>query len=472
VISYDNLRQLIAFLLLALALAAPVRAQTRPSPSPPPNSPFLGGVPQGTATAQPIALSVAQAIRRALEYNLGVIASEQNVDRALSARLIALSDLLPHVNATVAESRRVLNLEAFGFPLQGQFPALVGPFNNFDARVFLSQSVFDLRALRESRAEAHNVAAARLANRSARDVVVLVTANLYLQALAASARAESARAQRATALALQNQALDMKQSGIVAGIDVVRAEVRLSTERQRATATENDFQKAKLQLARVVGLPIGQPFNLLSDVPDLPMPDVTFEQALERAYRDRPDYQAALERVRAAEASRRAATGSALPSVRIDADYGALGLSPASARATYTIMGAVDVPIFEGGRQRGRVLEAEVELRARRSEAEDMRSSVYYDVRSAFLDLEAIGEELRVATRARELADQQLTQSRDRFAAGVANNIEVIQAQEAVALASEQYISAFYGYQVAKGVLAESLGGAEEAVAKYLGGSN
>jgi len=453
-------------------------AQTRLSiPTLPTTSPLMGGVPTGTLSSQPVPVSIAQAIKQALAHNLGVLQAEEAVNRAGGARWVALSEMLPDVRGSISESRRKFNLEAFGFPLNRfptgvSFPSVVGPFNVFDARVFVEQSVLDFEALHKVHAESHQLNASRLAHRSARELVVLVAANLYLEGLAAQARATTARAQLQTAQALQTQAEDLRRSGIVAGIDVVRAEVRLSTERQRATATENEFQKAKLQLARVVGLPIGQPFDLVAEVPDLPMPDLTFEQALERAYRDRPDYQAALERVLAAQNLRDAASGSTLPSVRVNADYGALGLSPASAKATYSVMGAVDVPIFEGGRQRGRVLEADAELRARRSEAEDLRSNIYYDVRSAFLDLQAIGEELQVATRARELAGQQLTQSRDRFAAGVANNIEVIQAQEAVALASEQYIAAFYGFQVAKGVLAESLGGAEEAVTKYLGGSN
>src|SRR6185503_15552908 len=139
--------------------------------------------------------------------------------------------------------------------------------------------------------------------------------NLYLQALASAARAESARAQLETAQVLQNQALDMKQSGIVAGIDVIRAQVRLSTERQRTTFAENEFQKAKLQLGRVVGLAIGQEFNLSAEIPELPMPDFTLEEALERAYKSRPDYLAALERVKAAEANREAVVKNALPSV-------------------------------------------------------------------------------------------------------------------------------------------------------------
>ena len=153
-----------------------------------------------------------------------------------------------------------------------------------------------------------------------------------------------------------------------------------------------------------------------------------------------------------------------LPTVEVTADYGAIGLTPSRARSTFTVTGAVSVPLFTGGRREGRTLEADTDLRARRAEAEDLRADVYYDVRTAFLDLQAIGEELQVATRGRELANQQLTQSRDRFAAGVASNIEVVQAQEAVAVASEQYISALYGYSVAKGVLAQSLGTAEEAV--------
>jgi outer membrane protein TolC len=197
---------------------------------------------------------------------------------------------------------------------------------------------------------------------------------------------------------------------------------------------------------------------------------MTLEQALDEAYRTRPDYQAALERVQAAEAESRAALGENLPSVRVNADYGALGLSPRDAHDTWAIVGAVEVPIFNGGRTHGRRLQAEATLRQRRAEAEDLRAEVYYDVRSAFLDLQATSEQLQVATRARDLAQQQLTQARDRFAAGVTNNIEIVQAQQAVAESSEQYISALYGYNVAKALLARGLGIAEQAARQYLGG--
>ena len=180
----------------------------------------------------------------------------------------------------------------------------------FDARVSVSQSSSTLHALNDNRAgAAQRRGGASTRYKSARDLVVLVAANVYLQALAASARADSARAQGDTAQALFNQTTNLRQAGIVAGIDVLRAEVQLSTERQRITAARNEFEKAKLQLARVIGLPVGQPFTLVSELPTVPSPDMTLEEALDRAYKARPDYQAALERVQAAEAARAAIAG-------------------------------------------------------------------------------------------------------------------------------------------------------------------
>ena len=476
----QTLYRLVAATLFA-ALAAPVAAQERaasPVPALPASNPFSGGVPQGTASAQPIAVSIADAIHRALEHNLGVLQAEQGVERARGSRWVALSDLLPNINGNVSESRRTSNLEAFGFPLRRfssgagfEIPTVVGPYDVFDARVTLAQPVLDLNALNTSRARSHDVEAAKHEYRSARDFVVLVSANAYLQALAASARADTARAQLDTAQALYQQAQDLRQSGIVAGIDVVRAEVRLSGDRQRATAARNDFEKAKLQLARVIGLPVGQEFTLSDQLPAVPVPEMTLQDALDRAYRERPDYLAAQERVHSAEAAVAAARSELLPSLHINADYGAIGLTVPSAKSTFNVTGLVNVPIFQGGRQQGHIAEAEVDLRNRRNEAENMKSEIYYDVRSAFLDLQATGEELQTATRARDLANQALAQSRDRFAAGVANNIEVIQAQESVTQANEQYIAALYGYNVSKALLARSLGTAESAVERYLGGA-
>jgi outer membrane protein TolC len=341
----------------------------------------------------------------------------------------------------------------------------------FDARILLTQTVLDFGALNGSRAEAHNVEAARLTFRSARDYVIHVAGNLFVQALATSARADAARAQQETAQTLYQQALDLKQNGLIAGIDVLRAEVQLSTQTQRSTIAVNDFEKTKLQLARVIGLPLGQRFELDPALPDLPTPDMSLDDAVALGYKTRPDYQAALERLSAAEATRRSIVGDALPSLHVNADYGAIGLSPSDARSTFAVTGAVNVPIFQGGRTRGRLIEADADLRSRRAEAEDLKAAIYYEVRAAFLDLDATARQLALAGKARDLANQQLTQARDRFAAGVANNVEVVQAQDAVAVATELFISARYGYDLAKGALIRGTGMSEEMLRQILGGS-
>jgi outer membrane protein TolC len=479
-------------LLILAGAAAPVAAQgqalsmsttVQPRAMTPPGGPlsstsgtFLGGVPTGTPTGEVINLTVIDAIQRALQHNLGVLLAEDAVGRAEGTRSRMLSELLPNVSARATETRQKINLEAFGFGAPGGpafpgLPTIVGPFNVFDARVFVSQTVVDLSALNDTRSASHSSAAAKLSNQSARNFVIHVAGNLYIQALAASARADTAKAQLDTATALYNQAVDLKQSGMIAGVDALRSEVQLNIEQQRATAARNEFEISRLQLAHAIGLPLGQAFTLDPKLPELPTPDMTLEQIVEQAYRTRPDYQAALEQVRAAEASRAAIVGSNLPSVHVNADYGAIGLTLPDAKATYTIVGSVNVPIWEGGKTRAKLIEADADLQNRRSAADDLKASIYYDVRAAMLDLQATREQLGVATRARDLAAQELTQARDRFAAGVASNVEVVQAQQSVAIANEQFISAQYGYDLAKGALIRGVGSSEDVLRQIIGGS-
>jgi outer membrane protein TolC len=457
-------------LTVALGAAGSARAQDRPGvPMPAPGSPFLGGVPMGTLNPQPMALSLRAAIDAALAHNLGVLTAEEAVDRAKGAHWLALAALLPDVHGSVRETEQKINLEAFGFPLPPPFPKVVGPFDVFDARLFLRQSVLDFNAINANRAENYRLAASKLSYRSARDLVVLVTANLYLQSVAAGARVDAARAQLETARALHTQAQDLKAAGTVAGIDVLRAEVRLSLEQQRTTAAGNAFEKAKLQLARMIGLPLRQEFTLSPTLPGIPLPETTFEEVMAQAYTGRPDFLAAEQRVKAAEAELKAAEARRLPSVDITGDYGTIGLSMAKALPTFAVTGQVSVPIFDGNRTHGHTLQAKADLAQRRAELEDLRAGIYYNARSAFLDLKAAEEQMQTATRARELAELQLTQARDRFAAGVANNLEVVQAQEALATATEGAISAGYDLNIAKALVLGSPGSLEEAIQKYLG---
>jgi outer membrane protein TolC len=459
-----HLRRCLPIAALLALLPGPALAQNPLQPS----SPFLGSAPPpGEATASPVPLSLADTVRRGLEYNLGLLLQEASVTQANGARWRALEDLLPNVSGSVNERRQVLNLAVFGLPVE---PAIVGPFNVFDARVALSQPVVDLRALHDYKASALNARAEQRGIKSARDLVVLVSVSLYLQAVSAASRIEVAQAQLDTAQALYTQANDLKNSGLVAGVDVLRAQVQVENQRGRLIDARNAFDKAKLQLARAIGLPPGQDVALTDAIPYAPLENVSVEDALARAMETRPDFLAAKDRLAAAEAGRKAAGAQLLPSLRVDADYGSIGMEPADAHPTYTLSATVHVPIFEAGRAQARRAEADALLQRRKAELEDVRGQIDLEVRSALLDVRSAAQQLETARTARELADQELTQARDRFAAGVASNIEVTQAQESVASASERYIAALYAHNVAKASLARAVGIAESAVLQYLGG--
>jgi outer membrane protein TolC len=454
--------------LCVVVAACTARAEAQPpAPQPSGSNPFFGSVSKGEPTAQPLSLTLKDAVQRALQNNLGLLLQEEAAVSARGARWRALADLLPNAAANVSERRQIINLQAFGFPAN---PPLVGPFNVFDGRISVSQPVVDLNALNGARAASLNLKAAQYGIKDARDLVVLVSVNLYLEAVAAASRLETARAQEQVAQALLTQAQDLKAAGLVAGIDVLRAQVQLQTQRQRSIAAENDFEKSKLQLARAVGIPVGQALTLADRIPYAPMPIVTLEDALKRAYDTRPDYLAARSRFEAAQATQRAAASALLPSVRVDADYGAIGQTVSGALRTYTVIANVRVPIFEGTRNAARRIEADAALREREAELSDFRGRIEFEVRSAFLDLRSAEQQLQAAQTNVQLAQDELTQARDRFAAGVVNNLEVTQAQEAVASASETYIGALYTHNLAKATLARALGVAESAVMSYLGG--
>lgn len=438
------------------------------APQPSQSNPFLGGVPKAAATNEPLQLSLLNAVQRALQNNLGLLLQEETATAAHGERWRALSELLPNVSGSLSETRETINLEAFGFPAN---PPVVGPFNVNDVRVFLSQPLVDLSALADERASKYNEQAAKYGIKTARDLVVLVAVDLYVEAVAQESRVQVAHAQQDTADALLKQAQDLKGSGLVAGIDVLRAQVQVQNARQRVIAAENDFEKVKLQLARALGIAVAQPLTLTDKIPYAPMPPLTLDEALKRAFSTRPDYLAAQERVKAAEALQHAATTAWFPTVTFDANYGDIGQTWANSFGTFSVAANVHVPIFDAGRTVARRIEAGATLRQAQAESADLKSGVEYDVRSAFLDERAAEQQLQAAQTNVQLANQELQQARDRFAAGVANNLEVTQAQETVAAASDTYIAALYAHNLAKASLARAIGVAESAVTGFLGGS-
>jgi outer membrane protein TolC len=428
-------------------------------------------VPEGKLDPNPIQLTLLDAIDRGLKRNLGLLLANQNTRLAEGAKRTSLSNLLPNVALALQAAEEQVSLVAEGFPkyLLPSGVAILGPFSLFQVGPTLNESL-NLKDFNTWKASRENIKAAGLSYRSTRDLVVLVVGATYLQAQTNAARVESVQAQVETAQALYDQAQDLRRVGMAPGIDVLRAQVELEAEQQRLVVAENDYEKQLLTLARVIGLPPAQKFVLADKIPAPAPVEISLEQALVRAYDNRADYKRAESQVHSAELLKRASESERLPSIGINGNYSVMGQTPGNSHGTFAAVGSVEVPLFQGGRVRGDVLQADARLQQARSELEDLHSRIEYEIRTAFLDVNAASKQLEVATSALALARQQVGQSRDRFTYGVTNNVEVIQAQQAQATAEENYIAGLFAHNYAKLSLARALGIAEEATKKFLGG--
>jgi outer membrane protein TolC len=461
-------------LTMATILVSPCAWAQGPGSRPPtpgglPEGPFAGGVPTGARTEAPVPLTLGDALDRGLRHNLGVIAREADVEGARGERQRSLAAVLPNVSGTLSASREVVNLAALGFSGFNDLPNIIGPFNVYDARLSVSQPVVDVSGLFHMREAGEQLAAARHTYRNARDLVVLAVTNLYLQSLTADSRVASVQAQVQTADALARLAEDRKQSGLIPAIDVLRAQVQRETERQRLITAQNTAAKQKLALARAIGLPLGQPFALADAMPYLQRDVPTLDAAVQQAYTHREDLLAQESAMKAAEAAGKAAAAERLPSLGVDAAWGPIGQTPGSAIPTYAVATRLHVPLFNSGTARAHAIEAAATLQRRRAELADARAKVYYEVEAALLDLNSARQLVDVAAHTVDLSEQQLVHARDRFGAGVADTIEVVQAQEALAAALDARVASLYGYNAAMASLATSLGLAEEEMPQFLG---
>jgi outer membrane protein TolC len=418
-------------------------------------------------------LSLREAIERGLEYNLGTVGLNQAVRQARGQQRVARSSLLPNISAALKENVQQTNLRALGVrinsPLPGlSIPSIVGPFNYFDLRGTVTQTVADLTALNNYKSAKEISRANQYAVADAKDLVVLAVGGAYLQTIAAKARVDSARAQLDTAAAIYNQTLDRRKVGVTAQIDVNRALVQQETQRQRLSTLENDLAKQKINLARFTGLPPNHNYEITDSVPFSAAPQLQEEDAVREAFATRNDLKAAETQVRAAEKARAAARAERLPSVDVSADYGAIGTNPAQAHGTFTFVGSVRVPIWLGGRTEGDIDQAEAALDQRRAELDDVRSRVESEVRNAFLDLQAAASQTQVAVENQKVARETLNLTRQRFEAGVTDSVEVVQSEEAVASADLDYITSIFAHNLAKLNLARAIGHAQENLARYL----
>ncbi|HEY4054452.1 MAG TPA: TolC family protein [Terriglobales bacterium] len=435
------------------------------------SNPFAGSVPTKVVPGV-MSISLQDAIDLALKHNLGLLLSRADTRVARGQRWEQLSALLPHVTASPYIDASKVNLAEVGLTKFGVIviPPAVGPFSYFDARAGVTQSLFDWKSINATRAAEQSIKAADYTLQDAHDLVVLTVGNVYFQAIADEARIATDEAQVESAQALFKQATDQVNFGTAADIDALRTKVELQTRQQQLIQAKNDFAIQKITVARVIGLSPGQEIDFADKSPYQPFENMAVDEALTRAYASRSDYRAAMSDVRGAELSRKAALAGYLPSLSFNADYGTGGAHPSTSTQVYDVRGTLSIPIFTGGAVHGDVQQADAKLEQSRERLDNLRAQVEADVRTALLNLQSSAEQVNVARSNIDLADQTLAQSRDRFTAGVTDTVEVVQSQEAVASAHEQYISSLYQYNFAKISLIRALGLAEQGVKDYFRG--
>ena len=419
-------------------------------------------------------LSLREAVQRGIEYNLGPVGIAAAVKQAHGQSIVSRGALLPNVSGYLQDTEQTTNLAAFGFHfnlppgLAFSIPTFVGPFNYFDLRAELTQSVADFTARNNYHSSQDVLRANQLSAEDARELVVLAVGGAYLQVIAAQARVQAARAQLDTANTVYQQTLQQFQFGKVPQLDVNRSQVEALTQQQRLYSLQNDMGKQKINLARLTGLPPTDQYEISDDVPFAAAPALTVENALQQALAQRADLKAAMAQLSAAQHGVAAARDERLPSVSVSGNFGDIGTSPAQSHGTFAVVGTVHVPIWMGGRVSGDIEQAEAALSQRQAEIEDLKAQVESEVRNAFLDLQAAANEVDVAQQNLQVTRQTLEQTRDRLEAGVSNNVELVQSQESVASAELDYINSVFAHNVAKLSLARAAGQAADNLPQFL----
>ena len=432
-------------------------------------SAYSGSVPGTDNVSETFNLSLSDAVARGLRANLGVISANLSVQHANAQVAEARSALLPNVGINVSENAAKVELAAEGFSASSfgagagvQFPSSVGPFHYYDLHGSLQQSVLDITAVHNLRTQKREADATSLQARQARDEVVLAVAAVYLQLMADLALVDRQRAEVAYSLATYNQAKAQVEVGNKAPIEANRSLVELQTEQQRLRSQVGEVRKRQIQLNRILGLPLRTEVHPTEKLAPLIQDAPSVDAALERAWSQRRDLQAAGKSLQAAENARSAAAAQRLPSIVINGTYGLQGVDPNHGTSVFQATAGLSVPVYQGGRIAADLVQADTVVRQRRAELVDQHTQVEADVRNAYVDLQVAGDQMALAESNRKLATETLRQSQDRFAQGVADSVEVVDSEQALAAADNDYVSSVFSQHVARITLAHAMGEAEQ----------
>lgn len=445
-------------LLSLLANATAVRARSSPQAQAlPANSPN-----------QVLRLTLDQAVALALKQNPTAQIAILTAAQSEQDKNIARADLLPQASARISDEAQKINLRAEfgGVPAFPGLPKTVGPFQLFSAGPSVSAPVFDLTLWRRFQASRNTARASKANSLATREQVILLVVSQYIGTLRAVANVEASQSRVELAQALYDQAADLQKEGVGTGIDTLRANVELQNEKQRLLEAQNDRETSLYGLSRLLNLDPREKIALADSLSFFETPQPEVEASIEEAMANRQEWKALVSQTKAAENQKNAAQASRLPNVRFDGEFSYVGNSGTTTLPTYTYEASVNLPLFTGGRIRAEVASTDLEIRKLEEQRADLRNQIALDVKTALLNLDSARSEVQVANLGVQLSKEEVDQARDRFKAGVANNIEVIQAQDSLSRANDNQIAALYRFNQARADLARSIGQMEKIYAK------
>jgi outer membrane protein len=424
-------------------------------------SPLPANAPTGV-----MQLTLNQAVALALKQNpteqIAILnAAESNQDKNITR-----AALLPQANLAVSDTAERLNLEAF---LGTKFPGFAehaGPFQVFVAGPTFSAPVFDLTLFRRYQAALDSARAEKFNSLSTREQVILLVVSQYIGTLRAMANVRASESRVQLAQALYDQAVDLQKEGVGTGIDTLRANVELQNEKQTLIESQADRDRSLYGLNKLLNLDPRQNIELADSLGffDTPQPEV--EASIELALGQRQEWKQIQEQLKAAGYQKKAESESRLPALSFNGNWAYTGTSSNTGIPTYNYEAAVNMPIFTGGRIHAEIVKDELEIKKLQEQEDDLRNQIALDVKTALLNLDSARNEVHVADLGVVLSNQEVDQARDRFKAGVANNIEVIQAQDALARANDNQIAALYRFNQARADYGRAVGEMERIYAK------
>jgi outer membrane protein len=423
--------------------------------------------------SEPVRLTLEQAVNLALKQNTTAQIAQITAAESVQDKNVARAALLPQANLSVSEQWQRVNLAAEfggggipGLPAGVVFPGHIGPFSLFSGGVGFNGQIFDLTLFRRYQASRNSENASKLDSQSTREQVVLLVVSQYIGTLRGTADVQASQSRVELAQALYDQAADLQKEGVGTGIDTLRANVELQNEKQRLIEAQAQRETSVFGLSRILNLDPRQQVELADSLSFFETPQPDLEASIEEGLSTRPEWKALEQQAKAAEYQKKASSESRLPSAHYSGNWAQLGVSPTTVIPTYTYSGSVTMPLFTGGRIHAEIARANLEIQRIEQQQADLRNSIALDVKTSLINLGSSRNEVQVANLGVQLSKEEVDQARDRFRAGVANNIEVIQAQDSLARANDNQIAALYRFNQARADLARAIGQMEKIYAK------